>query len=89
MEGMGETDGVLRSASAMIRYYLLLPDPTGGEATLGRMLEDRSEACFDAAAIPPSWQTCSNQIQKRLHSHDKIAEISQARAQAWKPSAFL
>lgn len=73
----------------MIRYYLLLPDPTGGEATLGRMLEDRSEACFDGSSTPPSWQTCSNQIQRRLHSHDKIAEISQARAQAWKPSAFL
>ena len=47
----------------MVRYYLLLPDPkAGAEATLGRMLDDRSEACFDATTTPPGWQNCTNQI---------------------------
>ena len=73
----------------MVRYYLLLPDPkAGAEATLGRMLDDRSEACFDATTTPPGWHNCTNQIQRRLHAHDKIAEISLERAQAWQPSAF-
>jgi hypothetical protein len=72
----------------MVRYYLMLPDPNGGEATLCRMLDDRSEARFDATATPPMWQSCSNEIQRRLHARDKIAEISEARAQAWQPLAF-
>jgi hypothetical protein len=80
--------GSVPSPVRMIRYYLLLPGPQGEEPTLGRMLDDRSEACFDASTTPPTWQGCTNQIQRRLHAHDKIAEISQARAQAWKPAAF-
>jgi hypothetical protein len=72
----------------MIRYFLLLPDPQGGEATLAKMLDDRSEACFDSSATPPSWQDGGNRIQRRLHARDGIAEISQARAQAWRPEAF-
>ncbi len=84
---MGQTENA-NSQDPMIRYFLLLPDPKGGEATLGRLMDDRSESCFDTSATPPTWQGCRNQIQRRLHDHDKIAEISLARAQAWQPAAF-
>jgi len=48
------------STHPMIRYYLLLPGSKRWRAR-SRMLDDRSEACFDIAAQLTGWQTMRNQ----------------------------